>query len=220
MDILERKQQGGDPLDELPEGHAVKWVHPEYDRLRLVADYSEPDRPAAWRLEGHADDAATYAVVEWTGPDAERKARLYLACYLEAGGFERPPADVAHFVPLAALELPTRYVSALLLSGTNNTPTWVARRRGLDRDTVYAHISRVRADRPGVFYGSDPDERVTLSCSRCGHEWPFGGFGVRLDDGAKLARDACPECRTPTDLPRRSVSEYDTLVSPDPAGET
>lgn len=31
MDILKRKQHG-ELSDELPEGHAVKWVHPEYDR--------------------------------------------------------------------------------------------------------------------------------------------------------------------------------------------
>lgn len=99
------------------------------------------------------DDAATYSTLSFTSDDAERRARLYLACYLESDGFERPPADPAHAVPVELLTLPRRYQAAFLVGATNNSGAWKLSRgdEGLDAATVYSYCSQVRAEHPEVF---------------------------------------------------------------------
>lgn len=148
--------------------------------LRLMRVATEPDAAPRVVLDGHADDNATWARVSWTGVDAEGRARLYLAAYLEADTF-RPAEDPAHFPARPVLTLPRRYQAAYLFGSTSNSAEWVAHAlsaggRSIKVDTVYSYLSRVRDEYPGVARRDDVEdvaepgdesERVPF-CRECG----------------------------------------------------
>lgn len=144
--FLQRAEMGG-ANQSLVDSESVVWTD-DNGPLRLVR-LDRGDQPPAYRIDGHPDDNATYASVSFESDDAEHRARLYLAVLLEAA--HRPPDDPAHFVPTPLLTAPRRYHSAFLTAATTNSTLWVARTLNVDRETVYAHISRVRSDYPEIF---------------------------------------------------------------------
>ena len=157
MRVVDRRQprtEIGGPNESLASNETIIWSDPGGAALRLVEvrDTIPPNVP----LEGHADDAATYSTLSFTSDDAERRARLYLAAYIEADGFERPPEDAAHHIPVELLTLPRRYHAAYLVGATNNSAEWVAwrlspRDSDVSESSVYSYCSRVRSEHPEVF---------------------------------------------------------------------
>lgn len=157
MQVVDRKRgrpETGAGNESLDSNEHIIWYSDDHDPLRLVE--VRDGIPPSVRLEGHMDDAATYSTLWFTSDDAERRARLYLACYLEADGFERPPDDPAHQVPVELLTMPRRYHAAYLIGATTASAQWAALRlsgdgEDLDEGTIYSYCSRVRSEHPEVF---------------------------------------------------------------------
>lgn len=157
MRVAERYQRRtdiGGGNDSLASSEHIVWTDSGGAPLRLVE--VRDTYPPHVRLEGHMDDNATYSTLVFTSDDAERRARLYLACYSEADGFERPTEDPAHSVPVELLNLPRRYHAAYLVGATTNSAEWVAWRLSprdddVSESSVYSYCSRVRSEHPEVF---------------------------------------------------------------------
>lgn len=160
MEIVERNQHytvDDGRNDTLSDESSVEWGD-DNTPLRLIRIHHEQDY-ATYRLEGHMDDNSTYATVEFRGERAGDRARLYLACYLEADGF-RPAEDAAHFPSIEIINLPRHFIAAYLFAATSNSLSWVAhtmfpnveddREFEQNRKTVYSYISRVRCDYPDL----------------------------------------------------------------------
>lgn len=148
-----RNEIGGEN-ESLAADENIIWSDPGGAALRLVE--IRDTIPPRVRLEGHMDDNTTFSSLLFDSDDAERRARLYLACYIEANGIERPPEDPAHTVPVELLNLPRRYHAAYLVGATTNSAEWVAWRLSprdddVSESSVYSYCSRVRSEHPEVF---------------------------------------------------------------------